>query len=168
MHTPIPQMKNAELKSQFPDLWQLLELEELPKSWLGVGISPFRDWLSIEEQIDLIDLSTKSAGKALRRRINGFNRGLVDQYRVLGLSFSSSTEPVFSEFPRRKSVCNYLNYDASLGRGSTTSYKVAIPEISAVYIEHFDYINFLFYRDEVRISVVQELAANCGLYMLRY
>jgi len=159
--------EQSELSTLFPDMEKLISVEET-ESYTYIAISVFDHWLGKEDSTE--HLSNVSPKQQQKRddKFNAFSNKIIENTEVVNFTMRgrpSSAHPLFrrflSELAKREYMTRSSNYISS-----KYFFKVALPELKAIYFESWDDTNVFYLRDEKNVALLETWANECGLYKL--
>ena len=126
-----------------------------------VGISVFDDWLG-SDRLHLLDCKSYDERNDRNRRLLAFWGEIYDGYCVLSRTDAGD----FAAPANRDIYLDECRYEPD--RTSTEFQCIIIFDLLAIYQEHWDDTNVLWYSDRGRIKPLLQMATSCGLNVLEY
>lgn len=159
--------KQESLKLLFPNLLGVNRCDE-NHGYEKIAISIFDHWLSNDEGNLLLQNVSKEEQKRRDNLHFLFNKSLVADTETYTFSFKgkwSKKHPVFKSFRDTKYLHEYVKPNDNY-ISSRFYFRLALPEMNALYFEGSDDTNYLYFKDKSLLADFLKLVEASGLYVL--
>ncbi len=156
-----------DLLAMFPDIEKVIAVEET-NTYKFLAISVFDRWLNQEDGIRLLSNVPPEEQAERDAKLNSFSERLIQETELINFTIKgrwSKSRISFREFLSINAKQAYMS-KAPSDVGSNFFFKVAIPELEALYFESWDDTNVFYLRDEKTADLIESWARSCGLYCL--
>lgn len=159
--------EQRELASQFPRLLDLIGSFEAD-GYESIAVSVFDHWLTTEEAIKLLDGVSLEEQETRDSKHLKLSRLLVENQSVYEFHFIGKKRNLlrFSSYSSKSSILRAVQPEGRFGNG-LSFFRLAIPDLKAVYLEGYDDTNTLFYRDEALIQGFISWVNEVGLKVIK-
>lgn len=160
-------MEQISLLDMYPELDKVVAVEDTDK-YQYMAISVFDHWLKEDEAFDLLSDVPEDEQLQRDRKFDLFSEKIIENTEVVNFTFKgrwSKARPVFRKFTSNVCKINYMK-SASNYVSSNFFFKVALPELEALYFESWDDTNVFYLRNEKHAELIESWANECGLYRL--
>lgn len=163
----LPKNEQTELSIIFPDLEKLISVEET-QSYKYIAISVFDHWLGKEDSIEYLSNVSLKQQQKRDEKFNAFSSKIMENTEVINFTMrgrASKAQPLFRSFLSDEAKREYMTRSSNY-ISSKYFFKVALPELKAIYFESWDDTNVFYLRDEKNVALLETWANECGLYKL--
>jgi hypothetical protein len=133
-----------------------------------VAISIFDHWLTLEEYNEFL-LNTDLEDRLIYlKSLQSFSSDIVKRFPVLAYRNSgrgSKRRSIYKSFLSEDNLIEYVAQKSTVSSGRF-QFKLIIPNLSSVYMEGWDFTNYIYWRNEKDLLVLKGMAKDRGLFFL--
>lgn len=157
----------ALFTSMFPELDKVVAVEYTNK-YRFMAVSVFDHWLSEDESDQLLSAVSEKEQILRNQKFDLLSNKIIQSTEVINFTFKgrlAKSRPVFRRFTSEESKKDYMQ-SASNFVSSNFFFKIALPELEALYFESWDDTNIFYLRNKQHADLIETWANECGLYRL--
>ena len=163
-------MKRSEqlnMLELFPDIDKVINIENTDR-YTYLAISVFDHWLSEKEANEYLSKVSEYEQELRNSKFRVFSKKIMENTSVVNFTLKgrgSRQRVLFRKFTSESGREEYMN--GTLGAlSSRRFFKVALPDIEALYFQGWDDTNIFYFLGERGVKEVKSWAAESGLYSL--
>lgn len=164
-----PRTEQNKLSQLFPDIEKVICAQD-SDAYKFMAVSVYDRWLEEEDTLRPLAKVSPEEQRSRDEKFAVFSKKIIENTDVINLTMKGrcpKPQPVFRKFLSKTAKLQHMR-NASSHVSRCDFFKVALPELEALYFESWDDTNIFYLRNEKSANIIESWANESGLYRLDY